>query len=49
MKLSEQAMEDIDKLIDDIDKLNKEQIVAELLTLHGYMAIIDAEGDREME
>ena len=44
-------MADIDKLIDDIesDKLNKNQIITALLSIHGYMAVIEAEGDKESD
>lgn len=50
MKLSERAMLEISKLIDDIDadKLSKEQIIHELAsTIHGTISIIDANGDKD--
>jgi hypothetical protein len=51
MKLSEQAMADINKLVDDIDddKFNKSQIIVELLSIHGLIAVIDADGDKEID
>ena len=49
MKLSNEAMTEINQLVDDIDdeKLDKEQIIQAILSIHGYLSIIDAEGDRE--
>jgi hypothetical protein len=54
MKLSERAMEEINELIDTIDTcaINNggmlDFIIQPLLYIHGYLAIIDAEGDMEV-
>ena len=49
MKLSELAMKDINTLIEKVDQdvITKELIIEALESIHGYMAVIHAEGDKE--
>jgi len=44
-------MAEINQLIDDIDadKLDKLQTIEALYSINGYLAVIDAEGDKEEE